>query len=86
MKTKLFLLGLLGCTVAGLQGGEYMDAYLANEARSKAILTAPVPGTTTQDKILEELQKQTKLLEAQQPMILNSPKATPVPVTYVPIR
>lgn len=87
MKTTLLFAGVLGLWVTGLQGGEYMDAALANEARANAILTAPVPGTSsTQDKILEELKKQTAIMQAQQPVIVSDPAVKPVPVTIYPTR
>jgi hypothetical protein len=91
MKTVLFIV-LLGFGVTGLQGGENPFAGMeaaakAHNDRSTAILLAPAPVSSAQnDKILAELKKQTALLEARRPIVIDDPTVKAVPVTQVPVR
>lgn len=86
MKTLLCAV-LVCCTVAGLQAGPYADAdKVAADFQARNTIQPLSQSNDTQAKILAELQKQTKLLEAQKPIVIYDPTVKPVPVTQVPTR
>ena len=83
---KILIAVVLGFGVAGLQAGDALAELGAKQAAERdAILAKPAPDTT-QAQILAEMKKQTRLLEAQQPLVTYDPAAKPVPVTVVPVR